>query len=239
MTNKRYENPDTRPLPPEVYMRRRVAALVIILVVVGLVVWGLTAWARSGSGSPDGAESTAPATPTEQVTTEPTVPEPTDEATTTTTPTTAGTSPAQPTGSTEPSVNAAGKTTCELQDLSIEASTSAPSYAVGEQPVFYMKVDNPTAADCQVNLDEQQLRFEVYEMASNRRVWSDTDCYPSVVVGQETFKPNEPRTFQARWSGTGSQPGQCANREPVGPGSYYLHAVIGNDASNPVDFTLR
>ena len=37
-----------RPLPPEIYMRRRVAALVILLVVVALLVWGLSAFARSG-----------------------------------------------------------------------------------------------------------------------------------------------------------------------------------------------
>ncbi|WP_284522666.1 hypothetical protein [Corynebacterium aquatimens] len=38
-----------RPLPDEIYMRRRVAALVVLLLVVAMIVWGLTAWARSGN----------------------------------------------------------------------------------------------------------------------------------------------------------------------------------------------
>lgn len=241
------ETPDNRPLPPEIYARRRVAALVVILVLVGLLVWGLTAWARSGSGT--ATESTAPATPTEQITTEPTVPAPTDEETTTSTPTstketsasesaTASTT-ASTTASSSTTANAAAKGTCELGDLQIEAQTSEPSYAAGTQPVLYMKVTNPTKADCAINLDTEQLRFEVYTMDNNQRVWSDVDCYPPVIAGEETFKPGEPRMFEARWSATGSQPGQCTDRKPVGEGAYYLHAVIGDNASNPADFTIR
>ena len=237
------ETPDNRPLPPEIYARRRVAALVVILVLVGLLVWGLTAWARSGSGAE--TESTAPATPTQQITTEPTVPAPTDEETTTSTPTSTKETPASEsatastTASSSTTANAAAKDTCELGDLQIEAQTSEPSYAAGNQPVLYMKVTNPTKADCTINLDNEKLRFEVYTMDNNERVWSDVDCYPPVIAGEETFKPNEPRMFEARWSATGSQPGQCTDRQPVGAGAYYLHAVIGDNASNPADFTIR
>ena len=102
-----------------------------------------------------------------------------------------------------------------------------------------MKINNPTKAECGINLDDNQLRFEVYTMSDNQRVWSDVDCYPSVVTGEETFKPGEPRMFEARWSATGSKPGQCTNRQPVAPGAYYLHAVVGDSASNPADFTIR
>ncbi|WP_235933538.1 hypothetical protein [Corynebacterium qintianiae] len=256
MTNQPYQNrenperPVNRPLPPEIYMRRRMAALVMILVLAGLLVWGLTAWARSGSSADDPASATASA-PMEQVTTEPTVPAPSDddssETTTTGTATKTAsetaseskTSEANATESTEPTVNAAAKDTCELADLEIEAQTAEPSYAVGDQPVFYMKITNPTKADCVVDLNEQKLRFEVYTMGSNQRVWSDVDCYPPVVAGEETFEPGKPRMFEARWSATGSKPGQCTNRQPVAPGAYYLHAVIGDSASNPADFTIR
>ncbi|MCT1883029.1 hypothetical protein M3A76_08285 [Corynebacterium sanguinis] len=237
MNNQPHQNPDSRPLPPEIYMRRRVAALVILLVLVALLVWGLTAWARSGSDAGEATESTAPATPTEQMTTEPTVPAPSDEETTASTTTTTEATTTSDTAT--PTVNAAGKGTCELADLEIEAQTSEPSYAAGDQPVFYMKINNPTKAECVINLDDNQLRFEVYTMSDNQRVWSDVDCYPPVVTGEETFEPGEPRMFEARWSATGSKPGQCTNRQPVAPGAYYLHAVVGDSASNPADFTIR
>ncbi|AWB84647.1 hypothetical protein [Corynebacterium liangguodongii] len=241
MTHQRYDHsqrPDPRPLPPEIYTRRRVAALVIILVLVGLLVWGLTAWARSGSGQ-EQPDSTAPATPTEQITTSPTVPAPSEETTTTPSSPSSSASSGASSPSASTSANAAAKDTCELGDLDIVAQTSEPSYAAGQQPVFYMEVKNPTKADCVINLDQDKLRFEVYTMADNQRVWSDVDCYPPVVAGEQTFAPGEPRKFEAKWSATGSKPGQCKNREPVGPGSYYLHAVIGDSASNPADFTLR
>lgn len=61
---------DTRPLPQEIYTRRRVAAVAVILAVVALVVWGLTAFARSGGDddapeTPTAAPSTLVTTPTE------------------------------------------------------------------------------------------------------------------------------------------------------------------------------
>ncbi|SDR70122.1 hypothetical protein [Corynebacterium timonense] len=228
---------DNRPLPPEIYQRRRIAALVILLVVVGLVIWGLTAFARSGSGPDDSEE--APAQTTENITTEPTVQAPAD-ATGNDEPVQdepAATTAAEP--GEEPANNAGAKDTCVLEDLRITARTNSPSYGPGEQPAFYMTVDNPTAADCVIDLTEEQLRFEVYDMATNQRIWSDTDCHPPVVTGEETFAPGEPRDFEAVWSRKDSRPGECADRQDVPDGSYYLHAVIGAHASDPVDFTLR
>lgn len=219
-------------------MRRRVAALAILLLLIVLVVWGLTAAARSGSGSSE--TTTAPAT--ENITTEPTVPAPSDSTTSSTSasPTTSGSPSSTQPSTTASSTNAAaGKKTCELKDLTITARTSEPSYAAGEQPTFYMSVENPTAADCVVDLNAQQLRFEVYDMASNERIWSDTDCHPAVVTGEETFAPAKARDFEAIWSRKDSQPGRCSNRQEVPAGSYYLHAVIGDHASAPADFTLR
>jgi len=220
-------------------MRRRVAALVALLVLIGLIVWGLTATAKSGSGA---GETTSAL---ENITTEPTVPVPgestsssTSSTATSSTATTSGSTTATTTGTTTPNA-AAGKKTCEVADLAITARTSSPSYATGEQPTFYMSVDNPTDADCVVDLSKDQLRFEVYDMATNQRVWSDTDCHPAVVTGEEKFLPGKARDFEAIWSRKDSQPGRCSSRQDVPAGSYYLHAVIGDHASAPADFALR
>lgn len=211
-------------------MRRRVAALVILLVVVALLVWGLTAFARSGDSDESGDATQAPETPSTTLATEPTV------ELSTTTETTRTTEPTEPTASTEAAP--AKKGSCELGDLRVQASSNQPSYAEGAQPVFYMEVENPTDTDCVINLDDNPLRFEVYDMASNERIWSDIDCYPPVVGGTVDFAPGEKRRWEARWSGTASQPGQCDNRAEVKAGSYFLHGVIGENASEASPFNI-
>ena len=147
-----------------------------------------------------------------------------------------------PTEPTQPSEETAAapvkKGSCELTDLEIHASSNQPSYAIGVQPVFYMEVKNPTDTDCVINLDDNLLRFEVYDMATNDRIWSDTDCYPPVAAGNVEFAPGEKRRWEARWSVTASQPGQCDNRPEVKAGSYFLHGVIGDNASDASPFNI-
>ena len=230
-------------------MRRRVAALVILLLVVALVIWGLSSWAGRGSANTEPASGEATATATEPAPiTEPTVPAPEDTsstATVTTTSTRASdgaerTEGEEPEAESETEAAAApiAKGSCELGDLQVKALTEQPSFSVEEQPVFFMEVHNPTDTDCVLELGDDSLRFEVYDMATNQRIWADTDCYPSVVTGNQTFEAGGDRSFKARWSVKGSQPGQCTSREQVQPGSYYLHTVIGDNASDPTPFNL-
>ena len=217
-----------RPLPEEIYMRRRVAALVILLVVASLVIWGLSAMAKSGGG--DGPTSTEE---TSELVTEPTVSEPSGSTTETSTASTSTT-----TATTTEPVAAAKKGSCELSDLRIEAVPPQPSFPVNSQPEFFMNVSNPTDGDCELDLKDGMVRFEVYEMATNKRVWADTDCYPSIVTGRQVFPAGSEQGFKAVWSVTASQPGQCANRQQVPAGAYYLHGVIGDNASDPAPFNL-
>jgi len=213
-------------------MRRRVAALVILLVVVALLVWGLSAFARSGkTDETENTPETVAEAPSTTLATEPTV-QLSEESTTPT----SSEAPTQP--SEETAAAPVKKGSCELADLQIHASSNQPSYAVGVQPVFYMEVENPTDTDCVINLDDDLLRFEVYDMATNDRIWSDTDCYPPVAAGNVEFAPGEKRRWEARWSATASQPGQCDNRPEVKAGSYFLHGVIGDNASDASPFNI-
>ena len=216
-----------RPLPPEIYMRRRVAALVILLVIVALLVWGLSAFARSGkTDETEDTPETVSEAPSTTLATEPTV-QLSEEST-----------PSSTQPSEETVAAPVKKGSCELADLEIHASSNQPSYAIGVQPVFYMEVKNPTDTDCVINLDDNLLRFEVYDMATNDRIWSDTDCYPPVAAGNVEFAPGEKRRWEARWSVTASQPGQCDNRPEVKAGSYFLHGVIGDNASDASPFNI-
>lgn len=214
-------------------MRRRVAALVILLVVVALLVWALSAMARSGGSGSDGAtETSTEQTVNPTVATEPTVAVPEES--------TSETASASPSEEPSSSVEAAPARTgaCELKDLRIKALPNQPSYAAGTEPVFYMEVENPTDTDCVIDLDENILRFEVYDMRTNERMWADTDCYQPVVSGTQTYKAGEKQGYQARWSGTVSQPGKCDDRPAIEPGSYFLHTVIGDNASEAAPFNI-
>ena len=208
-------------------MRRRVAALVILLVIAALLVWGLSAFARSGkTDETENTPETVSEAPSTTLATEPTV-QLSEEST-----------PSSTQPSEETVAAPVKKGSCELADLEIHASSNQPSYAIGVQPVFYMEVKNPTDTDCVINLDDNLLRFEVYDMATNDRIWSDTDCYPPVAAGNVEFAPGEKRRWEARWSVTASQPGQCDNRPEVKAGSYFLHGVIGDNASDASPFNI-
>ena len=78
----------------------------------------------------------------------------------------------------------------------------------------------------------------IRDRATNQRVWADTDCYPSVTTGRQTFEAGTEKPFEARWSRADSKPGQCDGRQPVPAGSYYLHTVIGDNASDAMPFNL-
>ena len=216
-------NSSPHRLPEEIYVRRRVAAAAIILVLVALLVWGLVAFANRGADEPAPTPASTTATAAAMVTSERESEEETSAA-------------AETSESEEP--RAEGKDTCELADLQLVASSDRPSYGSDVQPTFYMTVNNPTDADCEINLDEDELRFEVYNLESNERVWADTDCFPSILTGEETFPAGEERGFQAVWSRLGSQPGQCSNRDDVGAGAFFMHAVIGDNPSDAHTFNL-
>lgn len=130
------------------------------------------------------------------------------------------------------------KQSCELSDLQISATSDKPSYEEGQLPEFYMTVKNPTAADCTIDLRDNPLRFEVYDLSTNRRIWSDLDCNQPVDGTSRIFPAGSERYYRAVWSRTDSEPGQCGQRNPVPAGSYFLHTVIGNNPSEAHPFNL-
>lgn len=235
-----------KPLPREIYVRRRLAALVAILVLVVILIWAATALFGGSSEdkeSQPAAASSSLVQPSEQPTTS--QPEETEsEAPASESdedqPSEEGAEDAEKSEESQPTELAVdpAKTECSLEDLKVMAKTNEDSIPGGKMPTFYMEVFNPTTKDCSIDLDEQQLRFEVYKMGSNERVWSDTDCYASVETGKQTFKSGETRFFQADWSRKRSEPGQCTDRPEADSGAYFLHTVIGDNYSAALPFNL-
>ena len=256
---------DNRPLPQEIYTRRRVAAVVVILAVVALVVWGLTAFARSGG---DDAPETPTAAPSTLVTT-PTEPNPegadaaSDETDATAADATgtdakssdAKSSDAAATEEGEPGKDKdkdgekpddealAAKKTCELEDLQLTAELNKTAFGQGEpaeERKFSVLIHNPTGGDCVIDTDDNQLRFAAFSIAREgyQQIWSDTDCNKPMITGEEVFPAGETRKFTAAWSGLDSAPERCDARQPAAPGAYAAVGFLGEKSSAPVTFNI-
>lgn len=229
-------------------MRRRVAALVIVLALVALLVWALTAFARSGSGE---EEPTTTAPPSTLVTT-PTEPDPgSDDESTESTESTEDAAATESTESRNPTATSerpdeealAAKDTCELEDLQLTIQPNKTSFDVNDpkdQPELTVQVKNPTGGDCVIDTNDEKLRFEVYSIAREgfQPVWGDTDCYDPVINGEQTFAAGESRNFKATWSRLASAPGQCSNRQPVPAGAYVVTATLGDKQAEGVTFNV-
>ncbi len=229
-------------------MRRRIAAFVVILVVVVGLLIAFSAFGGNSDdeqAAPESTSASAPAKPEDEGASSKTSEEVASESEqASTTESSERDDERDAEKSAEPSASnidpaLADKDTCELSDLIINASSDATTYPKGVQPNFGMTVINPTGADCKINLDKDSLRFEVYRLSDNRRMWSDTDCYDSVQRGDYNFPAGEERSFDAVWSRLASErDGSCSERPAVEPGAYFLHTVIGDNASEPYTFNL-
>lgn len=252
-------------LPEEIYRRRRIAGLAIAIVVVLLLVWFFSA--VFGGNDDQNAQSTADSSAANQSATA-TVAREHKDAADKDADDAANDSAAKeaddidaaddakqadrprkdedknsaherPSPYAEADETTAAASTCDLHNLRVTANSNQAYYGPGEQPSFYMSIDNPTEHDCTVNLDENPLRFEVYDLNTNHRMWADTDCYPAVITGEQEFKAGQTRHFEAVWSRTNSAPGECNHRPATPAGDYFLHAVVGDNASDALTFALR
>lgn len=139
----------------------------------------------------------------------------------------------------KPKDPAADKTTCELGDLRLTAVPGKSTFDPEEQPTFYVEIKNPTKGDCVINVDEDQLLFEVFAMDDYHRVWGDLDCNEPSVNGDVTIEAGKSQNYKmGSWSRTTSAPDQCESRQPVGPGSYLLYAHLGDNVSQPATFNM-
>lgn len=216
-----------RPLPPEIYRRRRIAALVIVLVLV-LAVAGIVRWIAGGTS--DG-ETTATGESLTATRTDGT------EATSAPGGHTSETSEPYPTTSAAPRVD---KDTCSFEDLQLTVTGDRPNYG-DTNPTFALTLANPTRGDCEINLDEHTLRFEVYEMTTFARVWSDIDCHDSEGAGTETIKAGKEIVYDVTWSRLTSAPGRCtaSDRTEAQPGSYLVYGLLGDRNSDAYTFNLN
>ena len=235
----------TNKLPPEIYRRRRIAAAVLLVIILVLLGWGISALVNRDSEDSepgnvtrdDGKEVTPPEQPKE-----PYAPKSDKDSTKDKSDKDAKTDAKEGEDSAKDDAQAAlaNKKDCSLADLQVTATSDQPNYG-DEQPTLAITVHNPTGGECRVNLDEQQLRFEVYDLATYERVWSDVDCNDSEGHGELVLAPSEEVNYAATWSRLTSAPNKCSeeDRVPAPSGSYIFYGVIGDNNSDAYTFNMR
>lgn len=235
----------TNKLPPEIYRRRRIAAAVLLVIILVLLGWGTSALVNRDSEDSepvnvtrdDGKEVTPPEQPKE-----PYAPKSDKDSTKDKSDKDAKTDAKEGEDSAKDDAQAAlaNKKDCSLADLQVTATSDQPNYG-DEQPTLAITVHNPTGGECRVNLDEQQLRFEVYDLATYERVWSDVDCNDSEGHGELVLAPGEEVNYAATWSRLTSAPNKCSeeDRVPAPSGSYIFYGVIGDNNSDAYTFNMR
>lgn len=207
-------------LPPSVYWRRR--ALVVLPLLFLLILTFYVACLPGGSDPQAGASSPIASTSSLAPSTSPT---PSTSANAGTTPT--------PTASTPGVVAPAA---CVATSLQVVAVTSAPSYAVGSEPVLSLQVTNTGMTPCTQDLADPQVVLTVSN--GDARVWGSHDCKVQPGTNVAVLTPNAPVKLSITWTGLSSQPGCTAQRVRVAAGTYTLQATLGAITGAPATFTL-
>jgi len=222
-----------RPLPPEIYRRRRALAIGVAGLVVAIVI-AILFMAFSGGDSQGPTKTNEPNTsqgplgqPQDPGVKTPVVPPAQQSAEPTPTPTAA----------VEPPPVLKPGDDCPDSTLAVKGLTNEPRYVIGDQPKFTMVVTNIGLTACQRDVGAAVLAAYVYTL-DNKRLWSNLDCAPSNETLVKSFNPGEQVTTEVTWTGMGSEPQCPLPRQPIGPGTYNLVVQLGNLRSATVPFVL-
>lgn len=198
---------------PAVYRRRRLVVFIGLLIVLGLVTAGVVAIASSFAGK------TAPAA------------QPSNSSQ----PQDSGTPGPGASGTASPS--AKPSPVCDLNLVTVAASTDAGSYAAGKNPVLGMKVTNGGATPCQVNVGTSQMEFQVTSGAD--RIFSSRDCQATAEDLVKTILPGKSETANFVWQRNRTTEGCSVVNAKPGAGTYVFTASLGNKVSPKAVFQLR
>jgi len=218
-----------------VYRRRRLAVLLVLLVIIAGVVLAIWhPWTGSAATTPD------PTTPASQgpSTSASTSPDASGSATPEASADPAATTPAPtPSGISTGSAIAA----CSTSEISVLAVTDKDSYGAGELPKLSITLSNTSDAPCLINVGTATQTFKI---SSGSDVWwRSTDCQSEssdqvvqLAAGQ-TVSSFEPLV----WDRTRSSTTTCdATRPAAASGYYHLQVSIGGiEAADTKMFQLR
>ncbi|MVU79391.1 hypothetical protein GPX89_19355 [Nocardia sp. ET3-3] len=214
------------PLPPEIYWRRRAAAIGAVVLALAIVIWGAFALLKGGgdhktdakaapgssaasTGKPSGSSSAAP-----------------------------DSSSAKPSGATSSGAAPAAQGQCPDQSLAVKVTVGQPTYKVGEQPQFGIVITNISSAACERDMGSGLQLVQVQSLDGQRKLWTSTDCNVDATPDTRSLAPGQQAAFTLTWSGSTSQPNCAGDRVPVPAGPYTVVAQLGSVRSAPEPFNI-
>lgn len=206
-------------MSPAVYRRRRLAVLLLALVVGVALAAGGTALAGVLGGRP-ASSSTGPAGV-----------EPTPDAT----------DMPSPLATNEPSGSPGGPSNapdaCGAGAVVVSAETDQQTYGPAESPVLSLVVRNDGTEPCTVNVGTSQMEFVV--TSGDDRIFSSIDCQQASQDLERTINAGGEERAPFAWSRNRTVPGCTLVDEQPGSGTYSLTTRLGTRSSEPVQFTMQ
>jgi hypothetical protein len=248
------------PLPPEIYRRRRVLAIVVAVVVLALVIWAVLAF--TGGDDPETEPAASETTMSETTTTAPdgagveagaetgsgdagsggssgdAESSVENEAASSASSSTSSAAEPGPEAGTTPASASTAPGQCSDQSLAVRVTAGEPNYQAGTEPEFTIVITNIGTAECERDLGAGLQQVLVYTLDGNNRVWANTDCFPDSTADLRSLAPGDQAAFTVQWSGTTSEPGCEAPRVPVEPGAYTVVGQLGGLRSTPEPFNV-
>ncbi len=146
---------------------------------------------------------------------------------------------ASPPATSGPSPSAAASAStgvCKDTDLAVTVAPAKPTFPVGSQSTFVMKVANKGQVPCTRDVGPKNTSFTV--TSGGYRVWSSDDCSPGGESKVETIPPGQAYGVQATWNQEISLEG-CPSGQPAAKaGSYSVTAASGSVTSPEAPFQL-
>lgn len=215
------------PVGPEdkgTYWRRRLVAVVVLLIVLVLAVLGVRALTRTGGAAAQGQKidpsqvaSTLTASPTDDP----------------------GASPSgSPTGTAGASSSASGPVApCEGAALSVTLTSDATTYGPGKTPKFALTVQNVSDVACTAEIGSGVRRLVAVD-AAGTQVWSTADCESSTASQVFTIEPTKTRTMPVVWSRLHSAAGCPDGQTAVEDGGYTVTGTWNDITAAPLSVSF-
>lgn len=218
---------DMEPTGADVYWRRRITVLTVVLVVVAIIVWACSAGddeqpAQQGREHAAGPHAVAMAKA---------------ERTGGPAPIPGGAAVKTPRPTPKPSPRRRAGDPCRPSDLVLALQSERRAYPGGERPVFLLTLVNTSKLECTVDVGPRTL---IVRITSGRdRVWSTADCVSGEGTERRKLKRGVPYVRMVEWDRRRS-PEDCRARRPEArPGSYLATAHTKGVRSARAPFRLR
>lgn len=216
------------PKPPQVYWRRRVLALALVVLLVLAVVLGL----RALFGGDDTTDGGTPAADTAAADTS------------------AGDAPSADASADERADSAGAAkdedapadgeaSECTPEQVAVTATADATSYAPGTTATVGMTITNTGTSLC--SLDAGSAALEVVVVSGSDRIWSSDDCQSAAQSRVTPLPPGEAGMLASsvEWPLERSAPGCPEDLAPLRPGTYQVTARAGEITSEPQAVTIQ